>query len=121
MTPRPPGGSGNNGPGGFTGFGAGSGGNNGGMPNNNPGFNSGGPNGGGPNGANGGMSLGGNTQGHIYQPEPSTLTKDESTILIEVERAKLMNDPNPPYTPALLPPTELTKFNTTDGNENAAP
>ena len=49
------------------------------------------------------------------------MTKEDSTILIEAERAQLMNNPNPPYSPAMLPPTELTKFNTPGGNENPAP
>jgi hypothetical protein len=118
MAPRLPGGGGNNGGnnGGFNGFGAGPGENNGGVPNSNPGFNSGGPNGGGPNGANGSMSFGGNTQGHIYQPEPSTISADDSVILIEAQRAALMNSPTPEYPPALLPTTPLTKFNTGEGN-----
>jgi len=106
-----PGGGGNSGPGGFTPFGARPGANNGGTPNSNPGFN-----GGSPNSANSGMSFDGSTQGHIYQPEASTMTPEQSTILIEAQRAALMNNPNPPYSPNLLPPTELTKFNTPGGN-----
>lgn len=120
--PSPPGGmnpgmaagtpGGNSGPGGIIRFGPGAGGNNGGFPNSNPGSS-----GGGPNGANGGLNFG-NTAAptQIYQPEASTLKPEESTILIEVERAKLMTDPHPAYSPNILPPTPLTKFNTTDGS-----
>ena len=106
-----PGRRGPRGPGGFTQFGGGTAGNNDGTPNGNPGSN-----GGDPNSANGGMNSGNSLQSHIYQPEASTLTKDETTILIEAERAKQMTTPNPEYAPTLLPPTELTKFNT--GEEN---
>jgi len=111
--PGVPGSGGNGGPGGFTKFGAGYGGNNGGMGNGAPDFNSNAP---AEDGAAGGADSGGSLQSHIYQPEASTLTKDESTILIEAERAKLMTSPNPEYPPTLLPPTELTKFNTGEGN-----
>ena len=106
---------GNSGPGGIIRFGPGAGGNNGGFPNSNPGSSGGGPNG--ANGANGGLNFG-NTAAptQIYQPEASTLKPEESTILIEVERAKLMTDPHPAYSPNILPPTPLTKFNTTDGS-----
>lgn len=105
---------GNSGHGGIIRFGSGADGNNGGFPNSNPGANGGGPSG--ANGANGGLNFGENTQGRIYQPEASTLTPEQSTILIEVQRAQLMNDPHPAYTPNILPPTPLTKFNTTDGS-----
>jgi hypothetical protein len=106
---------GNGGSGGVIRFGSGVGGNNGGFPNGNAGSNGGGPNG--ANGANGGLNFG-NTAAptQIYQPEASTLKPEESTILIEVERAKLMTDPHPAYSPNILPPTPLTKFNTTDGS-----
>ena len=106
---------GNSGPGGIIRFGPGAGGNNGGFPNSNPGSNGGGPSG--PNGANGGLNFA-NTAApsQIYQPEASTLKPEDSTILIEVERAKLMTDPHPAYSPNILPPTPLTKFNTTDGS-----
>ncbi len=106
-------------PGGIIPFGAGAGGRGGGGGFGNNGSGVGG--GGGAGGASVGVPLGGTTQGRIYQPEASNMTKEDSTILIEAERAQLMNTPNPPYSPALLPTTELTKFNTPDGNENPAP
>ena len=111
---------GNSGPGGIIRFGPGAGGNNGGFPNSNPGSNGGGPSG--PNGANNGQNFG-NTAAptQIYQPEASTLKPEDSTILIEVERAKLMTDPHPAYSPNILPPTPLTKFNTPDGSVNPDP
>jgi hypothetical protein len=107
MVPRPTGGGGNNGGnnGGFNGFGAGPGGNNGGMPNSNPGSNSGGPNG--PNAANGGMSFGGNTQGHIYQPEPSTMTAEEEAILTAAQHRKAIDDGDP--IAPLYPTTPIDK------------
>ena len=77
------------------------------------------PNGPGPNGANGasvGLNFGASTQGRTYQPEPSNLTRDEITILIEAQRAQLMNSPHPAYPPALLPPTPLTELNTSGGS-----
>ena len=73
---------------------------------NNPG---GGLNGGGGNGV---LNFGASTQGRTYQPEASNLTSDQITILIEAERAQLMNSPHPAYPPALLPPTPLTELNT---------
>lgn len=102
MVPRPPGGGGNNGPGGFTQFGAGSGGNNGGMGNNAPGSN-----GNAGNGANGGMNFGGSTQGRTYQPEASTMTPGQTIDMIEVQRLKYLAEGNPMS--KLLPPTQHTQ------------
>jgi hypothetical protein len=116
-TPVVPGGGGNNGTGGFTRFGAGPGGNNGGMANGTPGSNGGNAG----NGANVGMNFDGSTQGRIYQPEASTMTPEQIVIWIEAQRAALMNNPHQPYSPALLPPTPLTKFNTPGGDEPPAP
>jgi hypothetical protein len=112
--PRPPGGGGNNGPGGFTQFGARPGGNNGGTPNSNPGFNGGAPNG--ANGANNGMNFGSSTQGRTYQPpqDMPQMTREEMNTLIEVQRAKYLEEGNPIAN--ILPTTPLTKYNTTDGN-----
>ena len=77
---------------------------------NNPG---GGPNGG---GANGVLNFGASTQGRTYQPEASNLTPDQTAIMIEIQRAQLMNSPHPAYSPALLPPTPLTELNTSGGS-----
>jgi hypothetical protein len=44
------------------------------------------------------------------------MTADQTAIVIEAQRAVLMNTPNPPYPAALLPPTPLTRFNTPDGS-----
>ncbi len=110
-------GGGNNGPGGFTRFGGG--GNNGGTPNGTSGINGGGGND--ANGANGGMDFGDSTQNRVYQPPASNLTPEETAILIEAQRAALMNDPHPAYPPGLLPPTPLTKYNTSDGSGPPAP
>lgn len=70
--------------------------------------------GGGP-GANGGLNFGASTQGRVYQPQPPTMSPDASTIAIEANRAALMNDPHPPYSPNLLPTTPLTELNTPGG------
>ena len=102
---------GNNSAGGFTPFGAASGGNNGGLPNSNPGAN-----GGNPNGATGGMDFSSSTQGRAYQPEASGMTAEQTAIWIEAQRAQLLTDPHPAYSPNILPPTPLTKFNMPDGN-----
>jgi hypothetical protein len=78
-----------------------------------------GPNGPGPNGANGasvGLNFGASTQGRTYQPEPSNLTPDQTAIMIEIQRAQLMNSPHPAYPPSLLPPTPLTELNTSGGS-----
>jgi hypothetical protein len=104
----------NSGPGGIIHFGGGTGGRGGGAGNgaNNP--ISGGGNG--ANGAPGGLNFGGSTQGRTYQPEASNMTQEQTAIVIEAQRAVLMNSPNPPYPAALLPPTPLTRFNTPDGS-----
>jgi hypothetical protein len=100
------GGGGSGGPGGFTRFGSGPGGNNGGKPNSNPGFN----NGGNPNGANsagGGMDFNTPVQGRPYQPEASTMTPQQTTEMIESQRALYMAAGNP--ISKLLPPTSKTQ------------
>jgi hypothetical protein len=104
----------NSGPGGIIRFGGGTGGRGGGAGNdaNNPG----GGGGNGAPGAPGGLNFGASTQGRTYQPEASNMTADQTAIVIEAQRAVLMNSPNPPYPAALLPPTPLTRFNTPDGS-----
>jgi hypothetical protein len=100
MTRGRRGGGGNSGPGGFTQFGAGPGGRSGGMGNGAPGFNSGAG-----NGANNGMDFGGSTQGRIYQPEASTMTPEESQIIIVAQHLKAIQENNP--TAPLYPPTAI--------------
>jgi hypothetical protein len=100
MTRGRRGGGGNSGPGGFTQFGAGPGGRSGGMGNGAPGFNSGAG-----NGANNGMDFGGSTQGRIYQPEASTMTPEESQIIIVAQHLKAIQENNP--TAPLYPPTVI--------------
>jgi len=104
----------NSGPTGIIRFGGGTGGRVGGAGNgaNNP---SGGGGNGAP-GASGGLNFGASTQGRTYQPEASDMTQEQTAIVIEAQRAVLMNTPNPPYPAALLPPTPLTRFNTPDGS-----
>ena len=70
---------------------------------------------------NGGLNFGSSTQGRIYQPPPPSMSKDESTIMIEAQRAALMNTPHPVYSPNLLPPTPLTEYNTPEGTGPPAP
>ena len=73
----------------------------------------------GPNGANdanGVLNFGASTQGRTYQPEASNLTPEQTAIIIEIQRAQLMNSPHPAYPPALLPPTPLTELNTSGGS-----
>jgi hypothetical protein len=104
MTRGRPGGGGNSGPGGFTRFGAGPGGRGGGPGTGPPSFNNGagiGAN----NGANNGMVLGGSTQGRIYQPEASTMTPEESQIIIAAQHLKAIQE-NDPISP-LYPPTVI--------------
>jgi hypothetical protein len=98
-------------PGGFTHFGGnGYGGNSGGAGGGNPGNNNPG------SGPNGGMNFGANNmQGRIYQPPASTMTPEQTAIVIETKRAELMNSPHPEYPPGLLPPTVLTPLNTSGG------
>ncbi len=99
-------GGGNNGGGGFTQFGASSGGPNvAANANGTPGFNGGAD-------SNPDAAPANSLQSHIYQPQPSTLTPEESVILLEANRAALMNNPHPPYSPSLLPTSPLTKFTT---------
>lgn len=76
-------------------------------------------------GFNSGMGPGGvnpadtpnSLQSHIYQPPASQMSPEATVIAIEAKRAELMNNPHPPYSPNLLPPTTLTQFNT-PGGEN---
>jgi hypothetical protein len=72
------------------------------------------------NDANNGMNSGASTAGRTYQPPAPDMTPEQTAILIETERAALMNSPHPAYSPALLPPTPLTKLNTQDGGDNQA-
>jgi hypothetical protein len=91
----------------------------------------GGPNGGPMNGAtgfNGGPGTGMNSgnsslKSHIYQPPASTLTPQQAAVLIEAQRAKLLETPanQRPYSPNILPTTPLTQYNTTDNNGPPAP
>ncbi len=81
----------NSGPGGIIRFGGGTGGRSGGAGN---GANN--PNGGGGTGAPGapgGLNFGGSTQGRTYQPEASDMTQEQTAIVIEAQRAVLMNTP----------------------------
>jgi hypothetical protein len=104
MMPALPGGIGNNGPGGIIQFGAGSGGRNG-----SGGFGGGGSGfggaGNGANGANSGLPIGGSTQGRTYQPEASTMSPEESQILIAAQHLKAITDHDP--TAPLFPPTQI--------------
>ena len=96
-------------PGGFTRFGSSPGGNNGVMPNSNPGFN----NGGGPtvapgaNGAVGGLDFNASVQGRTYQPEAPTMTPQQTTEMIEAQRALYIASGNP--IGKLLPPTSKSQ------------
>jgi hypothetical protein len=102
MTRGRPGGGGTSGPGGFTRFGAGPGGRNGGMGNGPPGFNSGAG-----NSANNGMEFGGSTQARTYQPEPSTMTPEETQIIIAAQHLKAIQE-NDPISP-IYPPTVIDR------------
>jgi hypothetical protein len=57
-------------------------------------------------------------QGRTYQPEASTMTPEQTVIVIEAQRAALMTSPKPAFSPALLPPTPLTRFNRPGGDNN---
>jgi len=97
MVPGRPGGGGNNG--GITRFGGGAlGGRNGNTANANSGFNNSNPG----NGANNGMDFGSSTQGSIYQPEPTTMTPEESQIILAAHHLQAIqaNDPTAPLFPA---------------------
>jgi len=98
MAPGAPGGGGNNGPGGFTRFGAGPGGSNGGIPNGNPGSN-GNPG----NSMGGGMDSANSLQSHIYQPEAPTMSAEDAQAMLIINhlKAQVAGDP----TANLYPPT----------------
>jgi hypothetical protein len=100
MTRGRPGGGGTSGPGGFTRFGAGPGGRNGGMGKGPPGFN-----GGNGNSANNGMDVGSSTQGRTDQTEASTMTPEESQIILAAQHLKAIQENNP--TAPLYPPTAI--------------
>jgi hypothetical protein len=109
-----------NGPGGFTRFGANSGGDNGGTPETSPAF------GGGQQPAaddtGGGMNFGSavNTSRN-YQPTQDNppASPEEQIILMEANRMEAQKSGSPQQ--FLIPPTPLTKFNTSDGSEPQAP
>ena len=114
-----PSGGANAGSGGFTRFGVGPGENNGGMPNGNPGSN-----GGGPSGANNGMNFGNAaTPSQIYQPEASTMSREDIEILLAAQHLKAIQDNSP--TAPLFPPSAIDSQagipNNTDSGNNAAP
>ena len=96
-------GGGNNGPGGITRFGVGPGGRNGSMGNGANSSSGGGGNGG--NGANGGLPLGGATQGRTYQPEASTMSAEEISVMIAAQHLKAIQENSP--TAPLFPPTQI--------------
>jgi hypothetical protein len=110
MAPRPPGGGGMTGPGGFTRFGGAPAGDNGGMANSNPGFN-GGP--GNPNDSmNNGMNFGSSASpNRNYQPmQDNPPTSAESQIIqMEYNRAVAQQKGDPQA--FLIPPTPITEFN----------
>jgi hypothetical protein len=83
-----------------------------------------GANGGMAGGANGGVPLnfGSSSQARTFQPTEvlPNMTPEQQIIVMETKRAQLMNMPNPPYPPGLIPPTPITGEVTGGNNDNAA-
>jgi len=114
MAPGLPGGGGNGGPGGFTQFGAEPGGSNGGS-------NGGMANGTGGNGANGGLNIGTPptaNNNYVASQFQDTTPPDARIILMEAQRAQWQQGGK--LSPAIIPPTPLTEFNTPDGGSGPA-
>lgn len=122
MAPGSPGVAANsiNDAGGITRFGVGPAENNGGMPNGKPGSNGGG----GPNSVNNGMNFGNAVAPtQIYQPEPSTMSREDIEILLAAQHLKAIQENSP--TAPLFPPSAIDSQtgipNNTDSGNNAAP
>jgi len=113
-TSASPPGSKNNSPGAIIHFGGGSGGRAGSIGSGANNFS-----GGGGTGATGpidALNSGGSMQGRTYQPEASTMTPEQTVIMIEAQRAQYQAQGSPIAN--LLPPTVLTKFNKPGGDNN---